>query len=308
MMIGFIGLGAMGARMVHNLVDADLEVVIHDLDRGRGYAFEERGATWAESTDELGRQCDVVFTSLPGPQQMREVAFDDRGLLSSLRSGAAWFDLTTNAPSTVREVSAAALERGIHVLDAPVSGRPDGARTGKLAIYVGGDAAVFESFKPLLDKMGDRVMYVGEVGAGNTAKLMHNAASISIRATIAEVMSLGVKAGMSPDTLWSALRQGAIGRARTFDSIGRRYLQEAYEPPSFALALADKDLRLALELADELDVPMSIARAAQADYREARERGWGDRDSQSSLALQNERAGVEIRLTDDQVERILAEG
>lgn len=308
MKIGFIGLGAMGVGMVHNLIDAGLSVVVHDLDRSRGGEFEDRGADWAESIADLGRACDVVFTSLPGPVQMRAVALDEGGLLSAMNPGAAWFDLTTNAPSVLREVHEAGRERGVDVLDAPVSGRPAGARNGKLAIYIGGEQGAYERHRELLNTIGDRVMYVGSVGSGNIAKLAHNAASISIRAAIAEVMSLGVKAGMEPDTLWSALRQGAIGRARTFDSIGTRYLQQAYEPPSFALALADKDLRLALELADELGVPMSVARVAQSDYRDALERGWGARDSQSPMQLQNERAGVDIRLSDAQVNRVLEEG
>ncbi|GAA3909214.1 NAD(P)-dependent oxidoreductase [Microbacterium invictum] len=308
MKIGYIGLGVMGAGMVHNLIDAGHDVYIHDLDRDRGAEFESRGATWADSIAELGRESAVVFTSLPGPVQMRAVGIDEGGLVGSMAPGSAWFDLTTNSPATVREVHAAAAERGVQVLDAPVSGRPAGARSGKLAIYIGGDVGVYDQHRELLDTIGDRVMYVGGIGSGNIAKLAHNCASISIRAAIAEVMSLGVKAGMEPDTLWAAMRQGAIGRARTFDSIGKRYLQQAYEPPSFALALADKDLRLALELADELDVPMSVARTAQQDYREALDRGWGGKDSQSPMQLQNERAGVDIRLSDAQVDKVLEEG
>lgn len=305
MKIGFIGLGAMGAGMAHNLIGAGYDVTVHDMQRARGEEFEARSANWADSVAELGSATDVVFTSLPGPAEMRAVGIGEAGLVAAMRPGAAWFDLSTNSPSTLREVHAVAANRGVHVLDAPVSGRPAGAREGRLAIYIGGDLAAYEAHRELLDTVGDRVIRVGEIGSGNIAKLAHNCASISIRAAIAEVMSLGVKAGVDAGTLWSALRQGAIGRSRTFDSIGTRYLQEGYEPPSFALALADKDLRLALELADELEVPMAVARVAQHDYREALERGWGGKDSQSPMRLQNERAGVEISLTDEEVRLIL---
>ena len=137
----------------------------------------------------------------------------------------------------------------------------------------------FDRHGKVLDDIGDQVLYVGEIGAGNTAKLVHNCASITIRAAIAEVFTMGVKAGVEPAELWHAMRQGAIGRARTFDRIGDRYLQAAFDPPSFALALANKDLRLALELADELDVPMKCARLVQEDFQEALGRGWGNRDS-----------------------------
>nr|WP_308124828.1 NAD-binding protein [Streptomyces sp. NEAU-YJ-81] len=146
------------------------------------------------------------------------------------------------------------------------------------------------------------------MGAGNTAKLVHNCASMIIRSGIAEVFTMGVKAGVEPAALWHALRQGAIGRARTFDRVGDRYLQEAFDPPSFALALANKDLRLALELADQLDVPMRAARLVQEDFKEALDRGWGNRDSQTPLLLQNERAGVKIKLSADEVQAVLDRG
>jgi 3-hydroxyisobutyrate dehydrogenase len=308
MKVGFIGLGGMGAGMAHNLLAAGYELMVHDLRRESGAPFEEAGATWAETVEDLGRESDAVFTSLPGPKEMQEVGLGEKGLLNSMRSGGVWFDLTTNSPVVVREVHAACREKGIELFDAPVSGGPKGARSGKLAIYVGGDRAAFDRHSSLLDAIGDQVLYVGEIGAGNTAKLVHNCASITIRAAIAEVFTMGVKAGVDPAELWHAMRQGAIGRARTFDRIGDRYLQSAFDPPSFALALANKDLRLALELAEQLDVPMKCARLVQEDFQEALDRGWGGRDSQVPMALQNERAGVEIKLSADQVHSVLERG
>jgi len=308
MKVGFIGLGGMGEGMAHNLLAAGHEMVVHDLRRESGAPFEAAGATWAETVEDVGRAADVVFTSLPGPKEMQEVGLGENGLLGSMRPGGVWFDTTTNSPVVVREVHAAFRERGIELFDAPVSGGPKGARSGKLAIYVGGDRAAFDRHGKMLDAIGDQVLYVGEIGAGNTAKLVHNCASITIRAAIAEVFTMGVKAGVEPAELWHAMRQGAIGRARTFDRIGDRYLQSAFDPPSFALALANKDLRLALELAQELDVPMKCARLVQEDFQEALGRGWGNLDSQVPMALQNERAGVEIKLSADEVQSVLDRG
>lgn len=305
MKVGFIGLGGMGSGMAHNLQKAGHELVVHDINRESGKQFEDAGATWADNVADLGRQVDVVFTSLPGPVEMQEVGLGKDGLLSTLSAGSAWFDLTTNSPTVVREVHAACSTRGVELFDAPVSGGPKGARSGKLAIYVGGDQGAFDRHKTVLDAIGDQILYVGEIGAGNTAKLVHNSASISIRLAIAEVFTMGVKAGVEPAALWHAIRQGAIGRSRTFDRISDRYLQGAFDPPSFALKLADKDLRLALEVADELDVPMRMARVAQADFAEAIERGWGDRDSQSPLELVNERANVTIKLSAEEVQEVL---
>jgi 3-hydroxyisobutyrate dehydrogenase len=146
------------------------------------------------------------------------------------------------------------------LLDAPVSGGPAGARSGKLAIYVGGDRDAFDRHKALLDAIGDQVLYVGLIGAGSTAKLAHNLASLVTRMAIAEVFTLGVKAGVEPLELWHALRQGAIGRSRTFDRIGDQYLQSKYEPANFSVRLAHKDFTLGLELAHQLGVPMRLAK------------------------------------------------
>lgn len=308
MKIGFIGLGGMGLGMADNLNKAGYDLVVHDLTRDRAAGLVESGASWAESVAELAAAVDVVFTSLPGPVEMRQVGTGEGGLLSGLKPGSVWFDLTTNSPTVVREVHAVCREHGVELFDAPVSGGPQGARSGKLAIYIGGDPKAFEEHRMVLDAIGDKVMYVGEIGAGNIAKLAHNCASMIIRAAIAEVFTLGVKAGVEPGPLWHALRQGAIGRARTFDSIRDRYLQSTFEPPSFALTLADKDFRLALELAAQLDVPMKVAEAAYEDFTEALGRGWGGRDSQSPMVLQNERAGVTIKVSPEEVQDILSRG
>lgn len=308
MKMGFIGLGGMGSGMAHNLRRAGHDLVVHDLNRASGTALEEAGATWADSVADLGRSADVVFTSLPGPAEMQEVGLGESGLLSVLKPGSIWFDLTTNSPAVVREVHESCREHSVDLFDAPVSGGPKGARSGKLAIYVGGDRDAFDRHGAILDAIGDQVLYVGDIGAGNTAKLVHNCASMMIRSAIAEVFTMGVKAGVEPASLWHAMRQGAIGRARTFDRVGDRYLQEAFDPPSFALGLANKDLRLALELADQLDVPMRAARLVQEDFQEALDRGWGSRDSQTPLLLQNERAGVTVKLTAEEVQTVLGRG
>ena len=249
-----------------------------------------------------------MFTSLPGPKEMREVGLGKGGLLESMRKGSTWFDLTTNSPTVVREVGKPLQDKGIALLDAPVSGGPAGAKSGKLAIYVGGDREVFDRHKKLLDAVGDQVLHVGPIGAGNTAKLVHNMVSLVTRMAIAEGITLGVKAGMDPLELWHAVRQGVIGRRRTFDGIGDQYLQSKYEPPSFALRLAYKDFTLALELAQQVGVPMQQAEAAYQTYTEALERGWGDRDSRAPMALQNERAGVTIKVSAEDVQKTLARG
>jgi 3-hydroxyisobutyrate dehydrogenase len=306
MKIGFIGLGMMGGGMAMNVRKAGHEVAVHDIRRDLAKPLTTAGAVLAETIADAVRDADVAFTSLPGPKEMQEVGIGEGGLLSSMRAGAAWFDLSTNSPTVVRRVAARFKEKGIELLDAPVSGGPGGARSGKLAIYVGGDEATFERCKALLSAIGDQVMYVGPIGAGNSAKLAHNCASFTTRMAIAEIFTLGVKAGVEPLALWHAIRQGSTGRARTFDRIGDQYLQDKYEPAAFALRLAHKDLTLARELGRELGVPMKYADLALEDFSAALERGWGELDSRSPMRLQNERAGVSVKVSAEDVKKTLA--
>lgn len=308
MKVGFIGLGTMGAGMAANLRKAGYELVVYDIRKESVEPLLAAGATWADTVAELGHVVDVVFTSLPGPKEMQALGVGEGSLLGSMRKGTTWFDLTTNSPTVVQDVAKRFQEKGIALLDAPVSGGPSGARSGKLALYIGGDRKMYDSHKKLLDAIGDRVMYVGDVGAGNTAKLVHNLISLVTRMGIAEGMSLGVKAGLDPLELWNAVRQGAIGRARTLDLVAEQYLQSSYDPPSFALRLALKDFNLARELARQYDVPMKQAEVAYKDYVAAMERGWSELDSRSPMMLQNERAGVTIKAAKGDVQKMLARG
>lgn len=308
MKIGFIGLGTMGAGMALNLRKAGHELAVYDVRKESAKPHIGAGAKWADSVAEVARDADAVFTSVPGPKEMQEIGLGKGGLLDSMKPGAVWIDLSTNSPTVVRDVYKRFKEKGIALLDGPVSGGPAGANSGKLAIYVGGDRDVFDRCKPLLDAIGDQVMYVGLIGAGNSAKLVHNLASLVTRMAIAEVFTLGVKAGVEPLELWHAMRMGAIGRSRTFDRIGDQYLQDKYEPASFAVRLAHKDFKLALDLAKELGVPMSLGETAIQYFDEALERGWGDRDSRAPMSIQNERAGVTIKVSAEDVKKTLARG
>jgi 3-hydroxyisobutyrate dehydrogenase len=296
----------MGIGMAANLRKAGHVLVVHDLRKEAASPLIEAGASWASSLADLGSRADVVLTSLPGPKEMQHVGLGGGGLIESMRPGSAWFDLTTNAPAVLQEVSKRFSEKGIALLDAPVSGGPQGARSGKLALYVGGERAVFDRYKPLLDAIGDRVLFVGPIGAGNATKLVHNCISLTTRMAIAEGITLGVKAGVDPLVLWHALRQGAIGRSRTLDGIGSEYLQSRYEPPSFTLRLSHKDFTLALDLARQLGVPMKQAEGAYQDYVGAMERGWGEQDCRIAMHLQNERAGVTIKAPAEEVRATLA--
>jgi 3-hydroxyisobutyrate dehydrogenase len=302
MKVGFIGLGTMGGSMALNLRKAGFDLVVHDVRESAAKPQIAAGATWAATVQALGKTVDVVLTSLPGPREAEAVGAD---LMASMKRGGVWFDLTTNSPTVVRSLSARCTEHGISMLDAPVSGGPHGAKSGKMALLVGGDEKVFNDNRKVLDAIGDQVIYIGAIGAGTVAKLVHNCAGYAIQTALAEVFTVGVKAGVDPLALWAAVRQCSLGRQRTFDRLGRQFLQGSFDPPDFALKLALKDVTLATELGRELGVPMRVANLAHADMTEALNRGWADRDSRIPMLLQEERAGVEIKVPAAAIQAVL---
>ena len=211
MQVGFIGLGIMGASMASNLQKAGYKLVVHDLQRQNAGVHLAAGAQWAATPKAVGEACEVVFTSLPGPAEFEAVALGKDGLAEGLKKGSVLFDLTTNAPSMVRKTQQAYAEKGLHLLDAPVSGGPAGAKSGRLAIWVGGDKAIFDKYKKELDAIGDAARYIGPIGAGSVAKLVHNCAGYAIQTALAEVFSMGIKGGVEPLALWEAVRRAPAG-------------------------------------------------------------------------------------------------
>ena len=309
MKIGFIGLGMMGRGMAANLQKAGYALVVHDLTRQAASHHLANGATWAETPRAVAEACDLVFTSLPTPADVEDVGLGAEGLAAGFRAGAAWFDLSTNAVDVVRRLNAIFAAKGVDFLDAPVSGGPAGATSGRLAIWVGGDKAVFDRHKAVLDAMGDQARYIGPPGAGSIAKLVHNISSAAINTAVTEAMTMGVKAGLDPLALWEAIRTGSAGRTRCFDGVGRRFLQGRFDPPNFELRLIQKDVLLALQLARETNVPMRLCTLMAQEIAEAMNRGWSKRDSQSFLLLQQERAGIPpFAVPEEQIKRVMEKG
>lgn len=302
MNVGFIGLGTMGGPMALNVLASGHTLIVYDKRREAAAPHVAAGATLAGNLRAVGEAAEAVFTSLPRPQDVQAIAND---LLEGMRPGAVWIDLTTNSPAVVRRLHQRCAAQDVDMLDAPVSGGPRGAKSRQLALWVGGERPVFDRCKPLLDAIGDEVTYIGAIGAGLVAKLVNNCAHYTIQTALAEAFTLGVKAGVEPLALWSALRQGSSGRMRTFDRLGRHFLQGVFDPPDFALSLAHKDVTLATALARELGVPMRVGDIAHAELTEALGCGWGERDSRVAMLLQEARAGVEIKVSAQAIHKVL---
>lgn len=294
--VGFIGLGNMGGGMAGNIQKAGYPMVVYDIREEATKPLLEGGARLASSPAEVARLSDITLTSLPGPNEVEQVATGLEGVLDGINPGGIYVDLSTSRPTLIREIEPRFRQKGCHVLDAPVSGGKSGAETRNLAVMVGGEREIFDRIKPILDAFGDKVFYAGSIGAGSVCKLMHNMIGHGVRQAIAEGLTLGVKAGVEPEALWECVRRGSLGRmSGLHEGIARTVFRGEFEPASFALSLSRKDVGLATELGREYNVPMPIANLVEQIAIQGMNRGWGDKDSSVTFLLQEEQAGVEVR-------------
>lgn len=294
--VGFIGLGNMGMGMAGNIQKADYPMVVYDLRQTAIQPFVTNGARQASSPAEVASLSEVIFTSLPGPKEVEEVATGKGGVLEGIKPGGIYVDLSTSRPTLIRRIEPLFRQKGAHVLDAPVSGGKTGAATRNLAVMVGGERAIYERIKPILDAFGDKVFYAGSIGAGSVCKLVHNMIGHGIRQAIAEGLTLGVKAGVDAEAVWECIRRGAVGRmSGLHEGVPRTVFRGTYEPASFALALARKDIGLATELGREFNVPMPVANLAEQIAIEGMNRGWEAQDNSVLFLLQEEAADVQVR-------------
>jgi 3-hydroxyisobutyrate dehydrogenase len=298
MRIGFIGLGNMGGPMALNLIKSGHTLIVHDVRRAAAAPHLDRGAKWADSPKVAAQQSELILTSLPGPKDVETVALGADGIIHGAVAGTVYADLSTGSPTVIRRLHAAFKDRGVHLLDAPVSGGVLGAQRGTLQVMVGGDEGIFNEVRSVLQAIGHKVDYMGPIGSGTIAKLVHNMISITVRQLIAEGFTLGVKAGVKPEALLEAIRGASFGQGLILSHmIPDVVFKGAFDTVRFALKLARKDVGLATELAREYDVPMPMASLGEQVLIEALARGWGDKDSTAPWMLQEEAAGVTVRAT-----------
>jgi 3-hydroxyisobutyrate dehydrogenase len=296
MRIGFIGLGNMGGPMALNLMKAGHSLVVHDVRQEAAKPHLERGAKWTSSPRTAAEGVELVLTSLPGPPEVEAVAVGADGIVHGAGRGSIYADLSTGSPAVIRKLHGLFQERGLHMLDAPVSGGVIGAQRATLQVMVGGDAALFEKIKPVLQAIGNSVSHMGGIGCGTIAKLVHNMISMASRMVIAEGFTLGVKAGVRPEALLQAVKGGSFGQGLALSHMLPDVVFKGdFDTVRFALKLARKDLGLATELARQYNVPMPMASLAEQTMVEAMVRGMADKDSTAPFMLQEERAGQKVR-------------
>lgn len=289
--LGVIGTGNIGGAIVTNLlVDGHL-VVVHDVDPERYLPLVGAGARSAASPAEVAERCEITFTSLPSPAIMEEAA---ESWLEGSRPGAVLVDLSTNAPATVRQVGARLAAAGRHLLEAPLTGGAPGAQARMLVFMVGGEREVYERCLSLLQTLGRAVFYMGELGLGNTAKLVNSLLAFTGAWSSLEGLAVAAKAGINLRTMIDVVRTGGAGNYFTDRMV--EGINERGRPTQFALALAAKDAGLLLEVAREAGVPVPVAAEIAQTLVAAVGAGLGERDFTDLVELIERQAGVTIRL------------
>ena len=291
--IGFIGLGAMGGGMAGHLVRSGYAVTGYDVSAERAEAAARAGVTRAASPSAAVADADVVMSSLPHPAAVRATYLGPDGVVARARAGAVLVDLSTIDPDTWKEVGRAAAARGLDCLDAPVSGGPAEAGSGKLVFLVGGDGPVLERCRPILATLGTEIHHVGPLGSALVVKIVNNVMSMGNVAVAAEAMVLGVKAGMDPQRLFDILSTSG-GRSHHFLKRFPNVLAGDFDP-RFSIALSRKDLGLAARMAESLGVPMLTLAIVRQVYEAAAAAGLDGRDMAAVTALFERWAGVEVR-------------
>ncbi len=262
--VGFIGLGLMGRPMSLNLVKAGYSVTVWNRTPSRAGEVAAAGAKLAASPREAAAGSDFLITMVSDPPALEEVLWGENGALQALKRGSIYMDSSTVSPSLARKISAACAERGVRFLDAPVTGGDWGAKKGELVFMVGGDAQTLKDAEPVIGVMGKKWFHLGPNGAGQTIKLAMNALMALQVDALAEAVALVSGAGLAPEKLIEVM-QSSMARSTVLDVKSQNFLKADYTP-SFPLRLMHKDLGLALDLGNQVGVPLPAVAAARETY------------------------------------------
>ena len=291
--VGFIGLGLMGRPMALNLLKAGYPLVVHSRSRGPVDALAAAGAAVGDDGADVARRCTVVITMLPDSPDVEQVLTGPGGVFEGMRAGTILIDMSSISPVVTRRLAAAAGARGATLLDAPVSGGEIGAIGGTLSIMVGGDAAALAKVRPILDVMGnpERVVHIGDSGAGQVCKVCNQMAIGGALAVVGELMALARKAGVDGAKVREALL-GGFAASRVLEVHGQRILDGNYKP-GFKASLYDKDMGIALQTARAHDVPVPVTAVVAQLVNSLMASGQGDADYSALATVLFDLAGLE---------------
>ncbi|MEG2118848.1 MAG: NAD(P)-dependent oxidoreductase [Pseudoflavonifractor sp.] len=297
MKIGFIGLGAMGKPMASNLLAAGYQVYAFDLVAAAVKEVEAKGAIACPDAGALAAQADVIISSLPNAKIVEAVMNGKGGVFECCKPGTIVVDMSSVAPNTSKSMAKLAAGHGVGYVDAPVSGGVTGATAGTLTIMIGSDEATFEKLKPIFDVLGKNIYHVGEVGGGDAIKMVNNLLLGCNMAALSEALTLGVKCGLSTETMREIISKSSGGSYALTAKLEKFIMADSFAG-GFAVDLQYKDLGLALEAARDNAVPLPMTAAATALYEAARAKGQGREDMSSVVKVWQDLTGAQICGTD----------
>jgi len=295
MIVGFIGLGTMGGPMAANVLKGGHRLVVSDVEPAAEARLTAHGATAARTPREVAAASEIVITMLPDAPDVERVALGADGIVSGIRTGSVYVDMSTIDPATTRKVGAAVAARGAAMIDSPVGKTADHAVAGTLTLMVGGPDDALARCRPVLDCMGSDFFHCGELGAGQTMKLINNLLATAVSEASIEALVAGRKSGLTLELMLSVLKTTMAWNNALAIALPKRPLAGDFEP-GFMMKLAQKDCRLALQMVEGLGIAAPVGRAALASVDEAVRQGMGERDVGALLKLREESAGVEVRL------------
>ncbi len=294
MKVGFIGLGVMGGRMAKNIIKGGFELKVYDVVESSVKEFIELGVKVGTSPADVASECEVIMTSLPNSNIVYSVVTGENGILQGAKPSSIIVDFSSITPRAIQQIHKEAIKKGVEVIDAPVSGGSTGAKNGTLTIMVGGKKEVLEKARPLLNCVGKTIYHVGDVGAGDTVKLVNNLLLGANMTAAAEALVLGVKAGIKPDVLFDVISKSS-GNSYALKAKYPNFISTGNFDPGFMVDLQYKDLQLAVETAKDLGLPLIIGNISQQLYEIARAEGLGKEDISSVIKLYEKWAGIQVR-------------
>ncbi len=292
MKVGFIGLGIMGKPMSKNLIKAGYSLVVNDVNKAAVAELVALGAEAAATAREVTEKSDVVITMLPNSPHVKQVALGENGIIEAARPGLVYIDMSSIAPLVSKEVSAKLAEKGVEMLDAPVSGGEPKAIDGTLSIMVGGKQEVFDKYYDLLKVMGSSVVRTGDIGAGNTTKLANQIIVALNIAAMSEALVLGTKAGVEPELIYNAIRGGLAG-STVLDAKAPLVMDRKFNP-GFRINLHIKDLANAIETAHDVGVPLPLTASVMEILQSLKVDGMGELDHGAIIRYYEKLAKVEV--------------
>lgn len=279
--IGFIGTGVMGASIVMHLLNAGHDVTIYTRTKSKAADLIAAGAKWAETPAQASKEQDIIFTMVGYPKDVEEVYIGENGIFSAAKQGAIVIDMTTSEPTLAKKLYHEASERGLHSLDAPVSGGDIGAKNGTLSLMVGGDKDVFEKMQPIFELFGQNIIYQGVAGSGQHTKMCNQIAIASGMIGVCESMAYGLKAGLTMDEVLRSITAGAAG-SWSLSNLAPRMLKGNLEP-GFYIKHIIKDMKIALDEAERMNLQLPGLSLAKSMYDQLLEEGYGDNGTQALI-------------------------